>query len=361
MNYLNNRQIAFFLFSTIVGYGVMILPKTAAESADTAAWLILLIATIVFLLPTYIITRLGLIYEHKTFYDYSCLLTGKFLTSLFMTIYICFFFFSSAFAIRAYAETINLTFLLKTPTWAISLLLLIVVYYGVTRGINSIARLCELYGVIIILIMLFVRCIILSQGKLINLMPIFGLQDIFTYLKALPKFLLALAGIEILIVIPFDKKKNKNILKYTLFSICVIGFLYIFEIQACISVLGIDSIIYFQDALNATLRSIDIHSLAFFQRLDGIAFFSWTLTVFTTILTLSYGTVFLLSSWFKNISFNFLTLLVLVLSFLVSRIPGTVETVLLMLTYSSYLSFLTAGLIPLILFVITKVKKYDKN
>lgn len=360
MNYLNNRQIAFFLFSTIVGYGVMILPKTAAESADTAAWLILLIATMIFLLPTYIITRLGFIYEHKTFYDYSCLLTVKFLTSLFMTIYICFFFFSSAFAIRAYAETINLTFLLKTPTWAISLLLLIVVYYGVTRGINSIARLCELYGVIIILIMLFVRCIILSQGKLINLMPIFGLQDIFTLSKSTAKIPFGTCWNRD-IVIPFDKKKNKNILKYTLFSICVIGFLYIFEIQACISVLGIDSIIYFQDALNATLRSIDIHSLAFFQRLDGIAFFSWTLTVFTTILTLSYGTVFLLSSWFKNISFNFLTLLVLVLSFLVSRIPGTVETVLLMLTYSSYLSFLTAGLIPLILFVITKVKKYDKN
>lgn len=359
---VTNRQIALILFGIIAGYGAMGLSKNMAEESGTAGWIPLLIATVFAIFITYIFTYLGYIHKNKTIYEYSELLVGKVLTILFVAIYIIYFFMFFTLEVRLVSEVIKQTILLQTPVWVLSLIMLLIIFYTLTKGLKVIARVCELYGVIIILFAFSLHILLLTQGKLINLKPFLGSSNIFTYLRSSLKTIIPFLGMEILAVIPFDKKENnRKIFKYTTFMIVVIGLLYIIIVESCISVTGVDSIIYYKDALLASVRRIDIPWLQFFRRLDGIAIIAWIMAVYCTMTLFSYGSVFLISKIVKKFHFNFIALITLVLSFIISSIPKTYNETNKLLDYDGYLGLLTAVVIPVILLIMTKVKKYDKK
>lgn len=358
---LTNRQIAFILFGAIVGYGMMTLPKDVAESAGTGGWISLLMATLLAIIFTYIFTYIGYVHKNKTFFEYSEILTGKFITSLFMGIYIVYFFFIFTMVTRISSETIRLTLLIKTPVWALCFVFYFVVYYAVTKKLRVIGRICELYGVIIIFMALVIYFLIFTQGKLINLRPFFGSGHIQTYFDATYKMIFPFLGIEILTIIPITEKNTNRVFKYTTFMIGFIGIYYIILSESCISVTGIDEIVHYKDALLATIRRVDIPYLEFLRRLDGIFLIAWTLGIFTTITIFAYGTIFFISKWFENISFNVLSFIVLFISFIVSQIPNTIYKVEKIMEYITFIGLFSATIIPITLLIITKVKKYDKK
>ncbi len=359
---LTNRQIAFTIFGIVVGYGVLNLPKNVVENAGSGAWFTLLIGTAITMIFTYIITYLGYVHKNKTIYEYSNMLVGKYITSIFMIIYIIYYFMLFTTIIRMASEAIKLTVLIKTPVWALSLLFLLVVYYAVIKRLVVIARICEIYGLIIIISAIIIHLTISTQGKLINLRPFFVVGDIQAYLKATLVTVFPFLGIEILTIISFNKKKNnKRIFKYTAFMVGFIGILYILIVESCISIMGVDGIVHYKDALFAVIRRVDIKSLQFLERLDAIFLTIWIMGMFCTASIEAYGSIFLMSKWFKNIHFNLLAFIVIFLSFIVGQIPKTINEVEKIMDYISYLGIVTAGLIPTILFLITKVKKYDKK
>ncbi|WP_176461972.1 GerAB/ArcD/ProY family transporter [Anaeromicrobium sediminis] len=359
---LTNRQIAFIIFGIVVGYGVLGLPKNVTENAGTGGWFSLLMATGITIIFTYMITYLGYVHEHKTIYEYSNMLVGKYITFIFMLIYIIYYFMLFTMIIRMASEAIKLTVLIKTPVWALCSLFLSVVYYAVIKRLEVIGRICEIYGLIIIIGYIVIHLAVSTQGKLINLKPFFVVEDIQSYLKATLVTIFPFLGIEILTIISFDKKKNnKRIFKYTALMVGFIGILYILIVESCISVMGVDGIVHYKDALFATIRRVDIKSLEFLERIDGIFLIIWIMGMFCTASIEAYGSIFLMSKWFKNIHFNLLAFIVILLSFIVCHIPKTVNDVEKIMDYLSYGTLVAAGFIPATLFLITKVKKYDKK
>lgn len=359
---LTNRQIAFILFGVIVGYGIMGLPKNVTENAGTGAWISLLMATIMAVILTYVYTYLGYVHENKTIYEYGQILTGKFIAALIMIIFFVEFFIFFTTIIRASSEVIKLTVLIKTPVWALCLVYYLVIYYIAIKRLRIVARLSEYYGILLILALLTIHILISTQGKIINIRPYFGSSDIMTYLKATSSTILPFLGVEMIAIIPFNKKvNNKKVFKYTLSMIGFIGLLYILIVESCISVMGVDGIIFYKDALLATIRRVDIEWLQFLRRLDGIFLMVYIMAVFNTATIFAYGSILILSKYFKKINFKLLSFIVMVISFYISQMPKTFDDVQEIMDYSSYLGFITLGFIPIVLLIITKVKKYDKK
>ncbi|GAA0177547.1 GerAB/ArcD/ProY family transporter [Clostridium sediminicola] len=359
---LTNRQIAFIIFGIVSGYGILSLPKTIAESSGTGGWFTLLIATIIVMIFTYIITYLGYVHEDKTIYEYNQIIVGKGIASIFIIIYCLYFFMLFTMGTRMACEAIKQTVLIKTPIWALIMLFYLVMYYAVAKRLCTIAKVCEIYGAIIIISAIVIHLAMTTQGKVINLKPFFVIEDIKEYFKATSVTIFPFLGIEILTIVPFNKKNNdKNIFKYTISMVGFIGIFYIFVFESCISVMEIDSIIYYQDALFATIRRIDIESLEFLERLDGIFLIIWIMSIFCTLTLEAYGSILLLSKFLKKINFNLISALVFAMSFFIALVPKTIDTAQKILDYVGYTSIITAGLIPLILYIITKVKKIDKK
>lgn len=359
---LTNRQIIFIIFGIVVGYGVLGIAKNVAESAGTGGWFVLLIATVIVTSFTYIITYLGYIHENKTIYEYSNLLVGKNITYIIITIYYIYFFMLFTMIIRMASESIKLMLLINTPVWIFSLVFLVVVYYITIKRLSVIARICEIYGLIIVVCASMLHISMFTQGKLINLRPFFVLGNIQTYIKSIMVTIVPFLGIEILMIIPFNKEKNnKKVLKYTTLATAFIGIFYILIVESCISIMGVDSIIYYKDALFASIRRIDIRSLQFLERLDGIFIILWIIAIFCTISLEAYASVFLSNKIFKKVNFNYMAIIVLTLSFIISQIPSTIDEVEAILNYMKYYGIVTGGIIPLILFIITKRKKVPQE
>ncbi|MGF7060300.1 GerAB/ArcD/ProY family transporter [Brassicibacter mesophilus] len=358
---LNNRQIAFIIYGTIVGYGILALPKQIAENAGTGGWVPLLLATIASIIITYIIAYLGCVYENKTLYEYSQILVGRYITYIFLALYIVYFFLFFTMIARMSGEVIKLTILLKTPVWAISLLYLIVVYYAIIKGIKVVARICELYGFIIIFGAFIIHFLMFTQGEMINLKPFFVIQDVQEYIKTSFKLVIPFLGMEAITFLPLRKENKKGIFKYTALMIAFIGLSYIIIFEANISVVGVDDIVHYKDAIISTVRRIDIKYLETFRRLDGILLLVWNIAVFTTMMMFAYGTTFYISKCFKNISYRLVAIIVITMSFIVSQAPKTVIQVEKIIDFTGYLAVIAAVIIPLILLIITKVKKYDKK
>lgn len=224
---LTNRQISVMLYSVIVGYGVINIPKEVAEVSGTGSWFSLLIGTIIFIVITYIITYLQYVYEGKTICEYSEILVGKYITYLFLIIYFIYFYIFFTMIIRLYSEAINLILLNKTPEKYICILTYIVVGYALSKGINAIARVCEIYIPINILGTILITYLMASQGRLVNIRPLFSVGDIITYFKALKTTMLPFIGMEILLFMPITRKENKNIFRYTMLMVGFIGILFI--------------------------------------------------------------------------------------------------------------------------------------
>lgn len=361
-NYITDRQISLMLYCIIVGYGIINLPQNTAEAGGTGGWVSIALATIIFIFITYMLTYLQYVYEGKTIYEYSEQLVGKFITYVFIFIYIIYFFLYFTMLIRIYCETIVLTILNRTPVMYLSILCYIVAGYAMIKGLNTIGKVCEIYGCLSIAFFILLSLIIFTQqGKLINVTPIFVTADINVYFKGITKMFLPMLGMEILTVIPINKNNNKKIFKYTILMVSFVGILYIYIVESVISVVGVDGVIHIKASTLEIAKGIDVPYLESLRRLDGIYIFCWSLDIICASSLWGYGATTLINKIFKNIKYNFIVIFTIILSFLVSRIPKTMGQVEMFITYLSYAGIMAFFIIPCILLLITKVKKYDKK
>ncbi|MBL4938639.1 endospore germination permease [Clostridium sp. YIM B02515] len=360
-NNITSRQVSFVLYGIIVGYGIIDLPKNTAEVGGTGGWVSLFIATIIFIVITYMLTYLQYVHEDKTIYEYSLQLVGKFLTYVFTFVYIIYFFLFFTMINRISSETMTNTILIKTPVKYISILFYIVTGYAAAKGLNTIIRLCQIYGAISIGFSIIFSLILFTKGKLVNITPIFVTNDIMVYFKGIGKIFLPLIGMEILTVIPIKKNNNKKIARYTTLMVGVIGILYIFIIESVLSVTGVEPIIHIKASVFVVAKGIDVYSLEFLRRLDGIYIFIWMLNIVCSLSLWNYGTVTLTSKVFKGIRPSIIIIFIIILSYITSLIPKSIMQVEKFITYLSYAGIMTFFIIPFILLIVTKVKKNDKK
>lgn len=359
--FLTNRQISIILYFIIFGYNTRRLPKDIAENAGTASWLLLLMATVIFILITYIITFLQYIHEGKTIVEYSKQLIGKFITYIFLALYLIYYFIALAISVRGASETFKSNTLNKTPSFFIGLLFYIAIAYALIRGINAIARICEIYAPIIILGYIFLFFVLATQGRLVNIRPLFVVEDILICFKALPSIVTVFLGMEILLFIPISRSHNKHILKYTVLMVGFIGVLYIYMVESIISVAGTELVVRLEAPMLSVLKGVDIYNLEFIRRLDGIYNMLRLANLFCTFSIFSYGIAVIIKSVLGKIKYNVIAVMIILISIILSQIPRTVLKIDLILKYNSYLGIAVTVVIPVILFIITKVKKYDKK
>ncbi|GAA0717542.1 GerAB/ArcD/ProY family transporter [Clostridium malenominatum] len=360
-NSLTNKEISFVLYCVIVGYGVINLPKTVAEASGTSGWISMFIMGSVAIIVTYMITYISYVHEDKVFYEFSEILVGKIFTYIFLTIYIIYFFISFTMLTRIYAETINLTILNRTPVWSISLLFFIVIYYALSKGLPTIGRISLLYGFMSLLGFIFLNTILASQGKLVNIRPLFISKSIVSYIKDSFKLVFPFLGMEILFFIPINRKYNKKILKYTICTLFFITLLYFYTVESSISVIGVESIIHYKTPLFSVVKGLDVPYLEFFRRLDGIYIIYWSMNIICSISIWGYVLTLCINKFFKNLQYNTLIKLVVIISFIASQIPKTTKDVEQLLKFSGYLGIVTTLIIPFILLIMTKVKNHGKK
>ncbi len=359
-NSITNRQIFFIIFAVVVGYGIVNLPNDAAILAGTGAWIPLAINTVIISLLAYIVSYIGYYHENQTLYEYSQKLMGKALGKIITIIYIIHFLNILSYLVKSYSEIVTLIFLNRTPVWAISISLLLIIGYALTKNLKTIARLTEIYVSLVIIGFIVIQIIMTTQGKIINIRPLFGSEDLITYVKASFELFVPFVGLEIIMFIPINKIKNKGIMKYSILSIVFVGMLYIFVVESTISVVGVEDLVYYDASIFKVLKGIDLHSLEILQRPDGFYVTFWTMNLFCDICIIAYLILDQCIKFFKNTSKYVIVFFIITITFILSQFLKTPIQMDIVVTIIKNFGILTLIIIPSILLIITKVKKNEK-
>lgn len=115
--------------------------------AKQNAWVSFLLAGIIGVITTLLMSKLSQLYPNKTLIQYSQEILGKWLGKLIALFYVPFWFTIMGILIRGSSDFIKMVLLNRTPLWMIVLLMImIMIYSNILGGIASIARSSELIG-----------------------------------------------------------------------------------------------------------------------------------------------------------------------------------------------------------------------
>jgi spore germination protein len=338
-----------------MGYAVISIPKNVADKGGTGGWIIIVVGILITIIFGYMFVYVGTTFPNKTIDEYMPLLTGKIITYVILIPFAIYTLLVCALITRLTCETIKITMLINTPIWALSLPLLIISFYSMTKSLQTLARIAEIFGMIVIVFGILIFITIFTQGEIINIKPLFEFSEI-DFFGTLLVIGFSLTGLEILPVIPMTSNK-KEISKNVIFIQLIIGFMYILIVECCISVMGVDSIIHYDETLFATIRRIEIIDLQFLKRLDGVFLIVWLLSLYCTVLFEGYITVYLFNKLFKFKNKKIMVLIVLIFSIFICLAPSSLLKAKSILDSIGYIGIgINLGL-PLLVFSLTLLRK----
>ncbi|MEX2103941.1 MAG: GerAB/ArcD/ProY family transporter, partial [Bacilli bacterium] len=122
---ISPRQSGSLIASTLIGVGVLTLPRVTASAAHEAAWLATLLGSIIAVVALIIITKLGFRFPQKSIVSYSAIILGpkkkkwkvigRILSAPFILCLFGFWTISTAMVARTFGEVVVTAVLLETP------------------------------------------------------------------------------------------------------------------------------------------------------------------------------------------------------------------------------------------------------
>lgn len=295
---ITSTQAAIFLTNTVLGAGILTLPRSVTESAKTPdAWLSVLLGGGIIMLVIVLMVKLSQQFPGKTVYQYSRQIAGGIPGSFLSMLLIVYFIVIAGFEIRVFAE-ITMFFLLEgTPVWAIVIPFIWVGAYLVFGGINSIARVYQI--IFPVSIFVFLLCYFFS-GRLFDinhLRPFLG-DGIMPVIRGLKSTILVYTGCEVVMTLTAFMQHPQQAVKAMLAGIGIPMVLYLITVVMSIGGLSIDSVITSTWPTIDLIRSFEISGF-FFERLEFPLLVIWMMQMFCNFCSFFFNASLGISQLFK--------------------------------------------------------------
>lgn len=351
--------MVFILFLTLTTVSLMTMPKIIAESAGVGGWVTLMSTAAIFGVLVVVIVSLNNMFHGKVLFDYSQNLIGKAGSYIIAVFYIFYFIAITTSLSSSLSNILKSNFLLKTPQWATLFASLFICGYAAYKGITNVARIFEIYGFIFLSAVVAIHVLMLFQGNPENILPLYVPSETGKYFAAIKDVILPFLGIEVLTVIPFTAKNGKKASKVAFLSLIGVGLTYILVTESSIMMVGKNEIVHYQDAMLTAIRQAELPFIEFLKRLDVVYLVVGLLGVHAGI-TIAYTSVVeYVCKVFSKVSRVIIVICVGAAIFILALFTlgidnfGKVFGEIII-----YFGLVAAAFIPILLFVIAKVKKH---
>lgn len=233
---LTTKNFAFLLIATMQEVIFLRLANSSAVYAGHDAWISILLASSLVFTALFIINKLCSRFPSMTLAEINDKVLGRFLGKGLSFVYIFYFVSYSALVIRLFVELLNTYLFVRTPGWALSLVMVLTVTYIFSRDIRPIAWMNELiqYAVQFMWVIVVYG---LTKADPNNLLPI-GDAGLTNILLGLQGAFFSYLGPEILLVVyPFIQNKQE-VFKAGAIAIMFNAFVYTIVALVVILVFG---------------------------------------------------------------------------------------------------------------------------
>ncbi|KXZ17158.1 spore germination protein [Bacillus nakamurai] len=353
---LSFMQTSIMVSGTMIGSGILTLPRSAALTDSPSGWIIILIEGAVYIGLVLLFMPFLLKNSEKTIYELNRDIMGRVLGSL-LNVFISFYFILTiCFQARFLGEVTNYFLLKNTPMGVVVFIFLAVGLYHVTGGVYPIAKVYAYIFPITVIILFVLLMFSLRLFKLDFIRPIMegGYKSFF---DLFPKTLIYFSGLEVIIyLVPFMKnpKQAKKAVAFGIGSSTLFYSITLFIVIGCMTI---------AEAKTGTWPTISlIHALEiqgiFIERFDIFLLVMWTCQQFTCMLGSFKGAHLGLNTLFRLKNKNNVWLLtgLLAVTFGFSMYPEDINSVFEYGTMLGYM-FFAVIMIPFLIWFSSWMKK----
>jgi spore germination protein KB len=280
-----------FVLILLFELGSAILVPLAIDATQDA-WMAILFGMLGGLFLYWVYYRLFYYYPELSPSEYMQELLGKILGKILSFCYIIFFLLIAARILRDFGEMLLTFAYIETPLFIVNALLMLVIIYAVSKGIEVLARTGELFFVFIYFLAIAGFILIAFSGLIDtnNLKPILE-EGIFPVARVVFTQTLSFPFGELFVfsmILPYVKDRKKA--KMTgLFAIALSGINIAITMAINIGALGVDLTLRSPFPLLSTIQSIQVAE--FLERLDVFFMISSVICIFLKISIFVYAAV----------------------------------------------------------------------
>lgn len=244
------------------------------NDAKQDAWIAILISSIYGVLLAWVYSFLVKKSQGKNLYEMMEMVLGKKISSVLVTAYVVYFFYITSRVLRDFGELMTSAILPNTPLEVISLTFMLLITYLIYLGLETLARLTELFTPYILSFILIIWVLLLIGGEVSVQNFQLPFQDgVMPIAKAIFPTLIGFPFGEMIVflVVMAYTSKLKYIGKISVAAVGISGFILTIATILQIGVLGADQRARSNFPLLSAIRYVSIAN--FIERLESIVVF----------------------------------------------------------------------------------------
>lgn len=359
---ISSIQLGMILSVTMIGVGILSLPRALAEEVGPDGWIVLLLGTMLTFIVGILMIRLAKKFPQKTLVEFSNTLLGKYIGTLFSIGFCIYFTLFAAIVLRSCGEVSKEYLLLGTPIEVLMISILLVAAYLARGGIEPIGRMAQIIfpGVTIIATLIILP--VIPEIDLTNMLPVLR-TPVTQIIKAIPVVFFSFVGIEVVLLFSAFVIDRRNIEKNVCLNIGITSLMYMFILIVTISRFGIEETKHILWPSIELFKTVDLPG-AFIENIEVFVISIWFVSVFMTLAVAYFCASLILSRVIKSKEQNYLVLPLLIPIYYVAMFPDNLaQAVDYTNQYSNYMGTFYMVLLPILLLVISlfKRKRGEKN
>jgi spore germination protein KB len=179
---ISTNQFVWMLFTIITSFTALQIPTLLIFHVGRDAWLSVVFAWLFDVLLAIVYAYMGIRFPGQNFVQYSITILGKYFGRIVGSMFPLFFLMVAALLMRAISTLISATILPRTPMVVILCFGYIVIAYAVKKGVEVIARACEILGPIYLISLVLLFIMVIPMVKIDRLKPqlVEGFYPIFS-------------------------------------------------------------------------------------------------------------------------------------------------------------------------------------
>ena len=357
---ITSNQLMAIMFTTIIGFGLLTLPRAVTEAAGPDGWLLVLAGGVVAIIISIFISRLGLMFPGKTVVEYSGDVITKPLGIIFSLGFFIYYVLFCAFEARVFAEITKQFLLDRTPTEAIIITMLLGSVYLARQDIATVGRIGEMLVPVFILPSLLFLLPAIPEMDLTNLLPFMRTPPV-RFLTGIGTIVISYLGFEALLLFQPFMARPRDAAKAMTVALIAVILIYMLVVISAVSIFGVVEIQRLVWPAIAMYRVIEIPG-AFIENVHGVVMAIWVVAVYMTLAVFFFAAVTILGRLLSLKEQSFIALPLAFLIYFLALIPDNVSQVYNYLdAFSLYLGMPFGFVLPAALFIIAKVRGIGKE
>lgn len=361
-----NWQLTTLVTSTLIGVGVLTLPRTSTQILAWNGWLSPVLGGFIAMFASYVIAKLCDRFPGLTFIEFSPIVwgsnkknnrIGKWLGLPWVLFFLSYLYLITAMTSRVFGEVVVTAVLRDTPIEAIIITMFLLALFLCLHDLNVVARVNELLILLILFPVLLIALTSFQKADWNNLLPLFtvnwkqllqgSLETSFSY-----------QGYEIMLIFYAFALPGSKKTKTALWGIGLAIIVYTLIVVSGIAVFGHEELKKLTWPTLELVKTTQVPGLIL-ERLESAFLGVWVAAVFTTIANFYYCFIFGLRQLLgRGMVFQRWSAFILFIPlFFISLRPQNITELFKVMNIFGYLGLLVSFFIPVLYLLVSILRR----